>query len=107
MSARHHPDLLMCRKLPGVSVGRLCEYCDGRCPVCDSYVRPFTKVHICDECNFGRNNNRCIICGASGFSDAYYCKQCTLLEKDREGCPRVVNMGSARLDALFEKKKYK
>lgn len=75
--------------------------------MCDSYVRPTTIVHVCDECNFGRNNGRCIICGAPGVGPAYYCKQCTLLEKDREGCPRIVNIGSARLDALYEKKKYK
>lgn len=27
MSAKHHPDLVMCRKQPGISVGRLCERC--------------------------------------------------------------------------------
>jgi hypothetical protein len=31
----------------------LCERDDGRCPICDSYVRPTTIVHICDECAFG------------------------------------------------------
>jgi hypothetical protein len=25
---------------------------------------------------------RCIICGAPGISDAYYCRECTLQEKD-------------------------
>jgi hypothetical protein len=25
--AKHHPDLIMCRKQPGVAVGRLCEKC--------------------------------------------------------------------------------
>ena len=25
--AKHHPDLVMCRKQPGVAVGRLCEKC--------------------------------------------------------------------------------
>ena len=25
---------------------------------------------------------RCIICGAQGISDAYYCRECTLQEKD-------------------------
>ena len=27
--AKHHPDLIMCRKQPGISIGRLCERCDG------------------------------------------------------------------------------
>ena len=51
--AKHHPDLIMCRKQPGIAVGRLCEKCDGKCPVCDSYVRPCVLVRICDECNYG------------------------------------------------------
>ena len=51
--AKHHPDLIMCRKIPGVGFGLLCEKCDGKCVICDSYVRPYVKVKICDECNFG------------------------------------------------------
>ncbi|KOS13511.1 phf5-like protein [Malassezia pachydermatis] len=38
--SKHHPDLILCRKLPGIAIGRLCERCDGKCPICDSYVRP-------------------------------------------------------------------
>jgi hypothetical protein len=37
--AKHHPDLIMCRKQPGIAIGRLCEKCDGKCVICDSYVR--------------------------------------------------------------------
>jgi hypothetical protein len=29
----------MCRKQPGIAIGRLCEKCDGKCVICDSYVR--------------------------------------------------------------------
>merc|ERR1712000_782096 len=86
--ARHHPDLIMCRKQPGVAIGRLCERCDGKCVVCDSYVR------------------RCVICGGPGVSDAYYCKECTIEEKDRDGCPKIVNLGSSKTDLFYERKKY-
>ena len=55
---------------------------DGRCVVCDSYVRPCTLVRICDECNYGSYQGRCTICGGPGISDAYYCKECTICEKD-------------------------
>ncbi|KAJ3985105.1 PHF5-like protein-domain-containing protein [Lentinula detonsa] len=58
--SKHHPDLIMCRRQPGIAIGRLCEKCDRKCPVCDSYVRPETL----------------------GISDAYYCAECTRLEKD-------------------------
>ena len=118
--AKHHPDLIMCRKLPGIAIGRLCEKCvcsacvmrshsayecrtlprgllhcgatrlttrrsragDGKCVICDSYVRPATLVRVCDECNYGSYAGRCVICGGVGISDAYYCKECTMQEKD-------------------------
>ena len=50
--------------------------------VCDSYVRPCSLVRICDECNYGSYAGRCVICGGVGISDAYYCKECCLQEKD-------------------------
>lgn len=61
-------DLVMCRKQPGIAIGRLCDKCDGKCPVCDSYVRPTTLVRICDECSFGNYQNKCVVCGGEvGF----------------------------------------
>ena len=104
--AKHHPDLIMCRKQPGIAIGRLCEKCDGKCVICDSYVRPCTLVRICDECNYGSFQGRCVICGGLGISDAYYCKECTQQEKDRDGCPKIVNLGSAKTDLFYERKKY-
>ncbi|GBO12002.1 PHD finger-like domain-containing protein 5A [Araneus ventricosus] len=58
---------------------------DGKCVICDSYVRPCTLVRICDECNYGSYQGRCVICGGPGVSDAYYCKECTIQEKDIKG----------------------
>ena len=60
---KYHSDLVMCRKQPGIAIGRLCDKCDGKCPVCDSYVRPTTLVRICDECSFGNYQNKCVVCG--------------------------------------------
>jgi hypothetical protein len=94
----------------------------GLSPVCDSYVRPETLVRICDECNFGTYGGRCIICGSpgafqllvrleyssngfSGISDAYYCAECTRLEKDRDGCPKIVNLGASRTDLFYERRR--
>jgi hypothetical protein len=59
-----------------------CVLGDGKCVICDSYVRPSTLVRICDECNYGSYQGRCVICGGQGVSDAYYCKECTIMEKD-------------------------
>lgn len=91
----------MCRKQSGIAIGRLCDKCDGKCPVCDSYVRPTTLVRICDECSFGNYQNKCVVCGGEGISDAFYCFECTRLEKDRDGCPKIINLGSSRTDVCF------
>ena len=104
--SRHHPDLIMCRKQPGIAIGRLCEKCDGKCVICDSMVRQHTLVRICDECNFGSNQGKCVICGGPGVSDAYYCQECVRQEKDRDGCPKILNIGTAKTDLFYERKKY-
>lgn len=73
--AKHHPDLVMCRKQPGIAIGRLCEKCDGKCVICDSFVNPKERVQICDECNYGSFEGRCVVCGGVGVTDAYYCSE--------------------------------
>ena len=107
----------MCRKQPGIctsltsrfhsarthletAIGRLCDKCDGHCVICDSYVNPKTLVRVCDECNYGSIQGKCVICGGLGTSDAYYCTECTKLEKDRDGCPKIVNIGTAKTDLV-------
>ena len=67
--AKHHPDLIMCWKQPGIAIGRLCEKCDGKCVICDSYIHPCTLVWVCDECNYGSFQGWCVICGGVGSSD--------------------------------------
>ena len=78
-------------------------------------------MRICDECNFGTYGGRCIICGSPGesnhifpgvflisfpgISDAYYCAECTRLEKDRDGCPKIVNLGASRTDLFYERRR--
>ena len=36
------------------------------------------------------------------MSDAYYCEECVMQEKDRDGCPKVINIGGAKTDAFYE-----
>lgn len=79
---------------------------DGKCVVCDSHTRPTTIVRVCDECTAGSLASRCVTCGAAGVSDAYYCAACVALEKDRDGCPTIVNVGTAKADAFFANKKF-
>uniref|UniRef100_A0A8C6SJR7 PHD finger protein 5A n=1 Tax=Neogobius melanostomus TaxID=47308 RepID=A0A8C6SJR7_9GOBI len=97
--AKHHPDLIFAEN-------KRVLVSDGKCVICDSYVRPCTLVRICDECNYGSYQGRCVICGGPGVSDAYYCKECTIQEKDRDGCPKIVNLGSSKTDLFYERKKY-
>jgi PHD finger-like domain-containing protein 5A len=105
--SRHQYDLIMCLKQPGTHIARVCDNCDGRCPSCDSFVRPSAKARICEECAFGKNGEKCVVCGNHGVSDAYYCYECVMLEKDRDGCPNILNIGSSRRDIFYEKKKQK
>ena len=39
------------------------------------------------------------------MTDAYYCRECVKLGKDRDGCPKVVNLGSTKTDLFYERKK--
>ncbi|VEU20255.1 DEKNAAC101096 [Brettanomyces naardenensis] len=106
-------DLVQCMKQPGTSIGRLCSKCDGKCPTCESMVHPYRLVHVCDDCSYGSSANKCILCGSSGgkngenLSDAYYCYECCLLEKDRTGCPKILNVGSSRTDMYFQRRRGK
>ena len=106
MSAKHHTDLVMCRKRPGATVGKLCRRCDGKCPVCDSFVHPTERVKICDECSFGSQEGKCIVCGGPGEPEAFYCRECCALGKARDGCPRVVNLGTSRADNYYHTRQY-
>jgi hypothetical protein len=168
MAARHADDQELCRQLTGVCFGKVCDACEGRCPICDSRSNPTKPVRICDGCAgperftvfeqmdygqlqaqqeliqqqmrmaaarhsgstalvedsaaassaaigskddggfaaFNSSNTgtglgamsstsvqnlsiRCIICNAPGKHQAFYCRACVLLEKDRDGCPRT------------------
>jgi hypothetical protein len=104
--ARHQTDLVFCRKQPGTAIGRLCEKCDGKCVICDSHVRPHVLVHICDDCSYGSAEDKCVICGNAGVSDAYYCRECTLQEKDRDGCAKIINISVSKKDNYFQNKQY-
>ncbi|WLF78161.1 Pre-mRNA-splicing factor ini1 [Lodderomyces elongisporus] len=111
--SRHQYDLVQCMKQPGKTIGQICPNCDGKCPVCDSMVKPTTKVRICQDCSAEYLRNKCIICGHNlGLNnengvDAYYCLECCRMEKDREGCPRVTNVGGNKIDMIYSKKKDK
>ena len=74
--------------------------------MCDSFVHPTEKVRICDECSFGVLEGKCIVCGAQGESEAYYCMECCQLGKDRDGCPRVLNLGVSRTDNYYHTRQY-
>ena len=79
---------------------------DGKCVICDSFVNPQELVHICDECNYGSYEGRCVTCGNPGVTDAYYCRECVQQEKNRDGCPKIVNLGATKTDLFYERKKY-
>uniref|UniRef100_A0A6U4SPQ9 PHF5-like protein n=1 Tax=Hemiselmis andersenii TaxID=464988 RepID=A0A6U4SPQ9_HEMAN len=68
--------------------------------------RPSKAVRVCDSCSCGSYEGRCIVCGEAGTAEAFYCRECTVLEKDRDGCPKTINLGSAKKDSFYQRKKY-
>jgi PHD finger-like domain-containing protein 5A len=50
--------------------------------------------------------NAILASGSQGSMDAYYCKACARLEKDRDGCPKIINISSAFKDQFYERNKY-
>ncbi|CCF59479.1 hypothetical protein KAFR_0H00700 [Kazachstania africana CBS 2517] len=105
--SRHQFDLVMCMKQPGTQIGLLCDKCDGKCPICDSFIDDNTirlkkRVRICQTCSFGKQSYSCITCGSNlAHHEAFYCFECCKLEKDKDGCPRIINVGSNTVDKHF------
>ena len=69
-------------------------------------MRFISSYRVLLRLNYFPLQGRCVICGGPGISDAYYCKECTVQEKDRDGCPKIVNLGSSKTDLFYEMKKY-
>lgn len=86
-------------------MGKVCDKCESRCVICDSFVKLARKVRICDECAFGKGAESCLICSRPAVADAYVCKPCVLRERDREGCPSILNVGSTKTDAFYTRKR--
>ncbi|KAI8867069.1 PHF5-like protein, partial [Ramicandelaber brevisporus] len=105
--SKHLSDIVQCRKLAGIGIGRVCVVHDGRCVGCDSYFNLQTPAHVCDECHFLSTaaQRRCLVCNSLAVADAFYCRNCTMLEKDRDGCPTVINLAQDRIDTHYKKQK--
>jgi PHD finger-like domain-containing protein 5A len=108
MASTHQADLVMCRKQPGIGTASVCPTHDGRCVACDSFVEKklVALVRICDDCSYGSFATRCVVCGGRGVNKAYFCKDCVALEKDREGCVKIINLGASRVDSHYAEKRY-
>lgn len=94
----------MCRKTTGITIGKVCSYCEDKCILCDSHVGLKKPVRICSECSFGFFAEWCVVCNGEGTTEALYCGNCCLLEKDWDGCPKVINLGISRKDRYYGKK---
>jgi PHD finger-like domain-containing protein 5A len=81
-----------CSNIQGRNKGQLCRRCEGGCPSCGSFVGGTVEARICDNCFYELKEERCIKCLSRNITrTAYYCRECVSLEKDRDGCPRIIN----------------
>ncbi|VDK36926.1 unnamed protein product [Taenia asiatica] len=87
--AKHHPDLIFCRKQPGVlrDLRLLCStmYTCSHLKMC--HLRRYWRI-------------RCLLLSRM-YNNGERCKSSI-----RDGCPKIVNLGSAKTDLFYERKKY-
>jgi PHF5-like protein len=98
---------------------RICDECNfgtygGRCIICGSPGEDFSIIFPLPHPtttpaigSLGGSSLTHIRVSSShlGISDAYYCAECTRLEKDRDGCPKIVNLGASRTDLFYERRR--
>ena len=92
---------------------RICDECNfgtygGRCIICGSpgaCLSPFSLVCLFPSCVVRDGTVTDVRTSMPGISDAYYCAECTRLEKDRDGCPKIVNLGASRTDLFYERRR--
>jgi PHD finger-like domain-containing protein 5A len=101
MTIRHSKkDTHLCRKGAGIHTGLVCDDCDGRCVLCDAYTNLVDPAKLCDDCALGPSASKCLVCGnARAPNEAMYCRQCVMLERDRDGCPRHFAAAARRVVA--------
>ncbi|KAF2247492.1 PHF5-domain-containing protein, partial [Trematosphaeria pertusa] len=56
---------------------------------------PALVTYICDECSLGNYQNKRLVCGGKGIFDAFHCFECNWLKKDRDRCPKMINLRSS------------
>lgn len=108
--AKHQADLVRCSRQPAPpSAASARPTTAAASPATPWWARRAGRV--CDGCSgggggHGSRSERCLVCGAgageggaAAVADAYYCRSCVQMEKDRDGCPAVVNAGTARRDS--------
>lgn len=97
----------LCRSRTGPNKARLCQICSDRCARCLNNINEFyeSPAYICGECAFGDSKDRCIICSSYGVMQAFYCRECVLMGKDRDGCPKRSNTHISHSDVYFERKR--
>lgn len=106
MALRHSgQDQHLCRRITGTSLGLVCDQHEGRCVICDGFTDLVQVARLCDECGHGREaESRCMFCGNHRAAHpAMYCRRCVMLQKDQDGCPRVMNLSRNQRAAAAKK----
>eukprot|EP01013_Petalomonas_cantuscygni_P042458 TRINITY_DN7653_c0_g1_i1.p1 TRINITY_DN7653_c0_g1~~TRINITY_DN7653_c0_g1_i1.p1 ORF type:complete len:119 (+),score=2.78 TRINITY_DN7653_c0_g1_i1:159-515(+) len=106
-----------CRNPSGRTPGRVCARCAGSCVLCRSDMdagalssnvtgSTYAPVaagggqswaYLCDMCSSGRTATACIVCDYhDAATPGAFCARCCMLERDRDGCPRVTNASASR-----------
>ncbi|KAK9932218.1 hypothetical protein M0R45_019464 [Rubus argutus] len=104
MAAKHHPDLIMCQNQ------QRSEDCAKSVMVSVCFVILWCVLAHLFGSSMSATMDRSrggVSCAEGLIPDAYYCKECSQLEKDRDGCPKILNVGTTYKNiSIYERKKY-
>eukprot|EP00766_Chilomastix_caulleryi_P006790 gnl/Chilomastix_caulleri/918.p1 GENE.gnl/Chilomastix_caulleri/918~~gnl/Chilomastix_caulleri/918.p1 ORF type:complete len:110 (+),score=18.30 gnl/Chilomastix_caulleri/918:11-340(+) len=98
------PNNAVCGQLVGSYEGRLCEACEGMCPICRSEELSDVILQLCDDCQENLRDIRCCRCGKTpAKAKAFVCQECMCLERHRRGCQCPTNIDVQVDETLIKK----
>ncbi|KAL0229886.1 hypothetical protein PCE1_003450 [Barthelona sp. PCE] len=107
--SRHQQDTKLCGKQQANIFSVVCQRCSGKCIVCDSHVNLVKRAKMCITCATNQNES-CVVCstdikeGDPTFPGEY-CRECVLLERDKDGCPATGSVSITRIDDFYHKRR--
>ncbi|KAF7356377.1 Ubiquitin fusion degradation protein 4 [Mycena venus] len=110
--SKHHPDLIMCRRQPGIETAPRFQ----QSGVCAKSATENARcvIHTCvprRSCGYATSATLARMAGAVSSVDLQVSPTRITVpsahgsKKDRDGCPKIVNLGASRTDLFYERRR--